>query len=512
MILNQYTIPAAGQNVRGGLPMNSTTANAAADQNSIGGSAYRFNQYASGPDAALSSAVGGNWRGGSGGLGMRPAPVVGGSAGYSPTYKGPYTNRTGINNTGSGGSYNPTGQNGLMMGNVNQAPGGGGVYQQNMGGPPNLPGAMGGGWGGQGSQSGGGGTYQGGQASGQSGGLAGIPTDIQGLVSKQLSENDWAKQQNIKGWEQGKAGVQGAVAGLANDPYRTGAMEQFKALSQPNALMQGMQGMAQGLLANPESINDQTQQKIQNQAAGTVNAQFNQRKQALLRQLQAGGQMGGSAAQAALAQLERERAAAIQQGQTGLEIQRAQNRAGDIRAALGAAGGVQGQGFGQQMGANQAMLGGAQQMGMANLGAQESLLANTPQYRPDDYAGLIGALAQFRQPTMTDFAGMMGQAARGQTNFVLPNGQTTSIPGLDQQGSNWMQNLMNTIGQNKGGGAQHLGDQGIANGNAANPYGSWWMQGQQQSPTSNFYGAAEAPMPRPVQAEVDQNFQGWRGI
>ena len=104
---------------------------------------------------------------------------------------------------------------------------------------------------------------------------------LSGLLGMQQTDNAWARNAQLKEWDDVKPRFQNAM-----NEYDTDAMNV------------GARGLAAGFLANPEAINDQTQQNILNKAQ-TVNTAQNQARlhaaamDAAERGLAGGGQLAG---------------------------------------------------------------------------------------------------------------------------------------------------------------------------------------------------------------------------
>ena len=136
---------------------------------------------------------------------------------------------------------------------------------------------------------------------------------------------------------------------------------------------------AQNMLANPEAINDQTQQMMINRGSNLVNAASNTARGRSRQQLAGMGLLDSSAEQDVLGQTERDRMAQLTDMSTGLDIERAKARNADILRA-------------QQMGAALA----GQESGVNQFVA--GTRANTDQfYKPEDLSGYAGLFANQAQ-------------------------------------------------------------------------------------------------------------------
>jgi hypothetical protein len=247
--------------------------------------------------------------------------------------------------------------------------------------------------------------------SGGSSGGSGSMTLSQ-MLAMQREQNAQTKQQNID-TRQATLGVIGGVpTAFEGDP-----------------LWQATRQSAQRLVNDPEAINDQTQQLIQNRAANQTNAAANTSRDQIRRQMAAQGMLGSSAEQGAMGQLERDRMAGLADASTKLEIERASRRNQDILAS-------------QQMGAALA----GQQSGvrerMAGVRAQTDTYWN-----PEDLSGYAGY-----------FAGQGGGRAGGGFGF-----------GLNNQGSTFGFNTRSSLNQNVG--PMIPGQPGLSTYNYNNPGG-----------------------------------------
>jgi hypothetical protein len=140
-------------------------------------------------------------------------------------------------------------------------------------------------------------------------------------------------------------------------------------------LWQATRSSAQNMLANPEAINDQTQQMMINRGSNLVNAASNTARGRSRQQLAGMGLLDSSAEQDVLGQTERDRMAQLTDMSTGLDIERAKARNADILRA-------------QQMGAALA----GQESGVNQFVA--GTRANTDLYfNPENLSGYAGAFA-----------------------------------------------------------------------------------------------------------------------
>jgi len=246
------------------------------------------------------------------------------------------------------------------------------------------------------------------------------------LLRMQREENAKTYQENLGRWQGIEQGLMGVPQKLAADP-----------------LMQGARGLASGLVANPEAINDQTQQLMMNRASNLVNAASNTQQGQTRQQLGSMGLLGGSAESAAMGQIGRNRQAQLADTATQLEIERAMRRNQDIQSAAALAGGL----AGQQSGAEQF--------------AQGTRAQTAPYFTPESLAGYAGF-----------FAGQGGGSLFG--NGGMSTGQTNN------QASPFG---FSTGALNAGAGGMSPGQTGISTYNYNNPNG---FGGYQYSNPSYF--------------------------
>ena len=196
---------------------------------------------------------------------------------------------------------------------------------------------------------------------GGGGGVPGVPGsggggNVGALLQEQRGLNDAARKSNEQNWQTSRDNLLGLQDKFRNDP-----------------LNQGVRGQAQGLIDNPEALNDKTQAMIQNRASNAIQAQGdNQFKQAQ-GMMAATGQSDLSSQLAAQERIGRSTMAAQQASQTDLDIGRADRRNDDIMNAIKTGQGVTGQQYGLEQGVNQ------------------SILENLPQYKADDLSGWLAA-------------------------------------------------------------------------------------------------------------------------
>lgn len=234
-------------------------------------------------------------------------------------------------------------------------------------------------------------------------------TDIGSILQRQMASNDEARKKQEDAWQQQKSYMMGLPGQYANDPLKVGSDK-----------------LTQGLLANPEAMNDQVMQSILNRSSNENRAAAdNQYRQGLGLAANSGLTDAGSLS-ALRERVDRGAMANNQNQQTQLEIQRAQQRNQDIMNASN---------LGRQ---------GAQANFNVPFQTGNSIMANQPQYRPDDYTGLL-ALSQQQQQnnTLNSLLGGRGMGGGGQDTFQNVQRPYGNINGRYDQ---------------SGGGPQGLGD------------------------------------------------------
>lgn len=190
-------------------------------------------------------------------------------------------------------------------------------------------------------------------------GMNGMPSSLQSILGMQQTDNQWARDNNQREWNDAKANLQSVLPGYDNDAMNVGA-----------------RGLTSQLLANPESINDQTQQQIMNRAQ-TLNTANNQaRLSAAAMDAAERGLSGGGQVSALQDSIRGDNARQMAQTASGLDIDRAMRRTQDFTNAI-------------KLGSDQAQFRG-------NLAQQNAAthVQGLPQYKADDYSGLAAILAQ----------------------------------------------------------------------------------------------------------------------
>lgn len=206
------------------------------------------------------------------------------------------------------------------------------------------------------------GTYGAGSGGGggapSAGGGLNFAGDIRGLLSQQNDEYNWARDQNVSNWNMNRNNLLGVQNSYDADPTNQMTRQRVNEL-----------------LANPEALNDRTQNMIQNRAANSISSQMNAQNRQGMGVLGAAGQLDAGSILAMQERVGRGGMAEKQRVGTQLEIQRANQRNQDIQNAI-ATGQRQGQ---QDTGVR---------MGVAN-----AIAEHTPQYQARDLSGMVAALA-----------------------------------------------------------------------------------------------------------------------
>lgn len=313
------------------------------------------------------------------------------------------SNTSGINSTGPGSVF-------ASQGGFN-----GGAWHPSVGSTPS-------GW------SGGGG-----------GGGGGNSGAIQSLLANQNTQNqanfNAAQNANIGNWQTGVGMLNNAQNGYNN-----------------SALTQGTRGLVQGLLNNPYSLDNRTQNSIMNRQTASNDAMANNQMRNTAGALAAGGQSDASSLAAAQQSIGRNQMASNAGTQANLGVQAALQRTQDVQNAAR---------LGQQQ--------NAQDFGV-NFGTANSYLQNMYLQKPymQDASGQIAALAAQNGGGGGGMGGMQQQQGP-QNGFQMGNfhqaGPSTSI------GSGGFGNFSNMNGPSYvhpiGGGT------GAFAGNPSwNPYGS----------------------------------------
>lgn len=229
-----------------------------------------------------------------------------------------------------------------------------------------------------------GGSYGGGGGLGGGVGLGSLSWDK--LMQMDTEERNWARTNNQNNWNQGVSRLNSAQQSYANDP-----------------MTQGARSIAGEMMANPEAINDQTQQKIINRARTSIDSQANAALAQGRNMLAAQGQLSPGALQALNDRINRQRMAGVVNNGTNLDITRANQRNADYYNAMNA---------GRTMG-NDA--------NTVNMGAAQTYLQNMPQYQPANLgmyaAGLNAAMMapalasyQVTAPSVGGYSSMQGAA------------------------------------------------------------------------------------------------------
>lgn len=292
----------------------------------------------------------------------------------------------------------------------------------------------------------------GGASFGSPGAIGGGVSSIGGLIGMQRDENARNRALAEANWQEGKAGLLGVLPRYGADPMTTGA-----------------RGLAAGLMANPEAINDQTQSLIRNAQMNQLGAQGSSAMRRGSAQLASRGQLNPAAQARMQERIGMGTQAAMSRALAQTEIDRALRRNQDIMAAMGA---------GRQLANDQAGL---------DMDVRKTFLENMPQYLPEDLSGMAALLARASSSGGGGGAGKirandvpsfgfqvgalnpMGRQSPGQTGFA---------PGL-RGGYQW-------TGQDSGGYVPYQ---------APTPQSSgWWdsLSGQiPQAPAPSIYGTPQ---------------------
>jgi hypothetical protein len=269
---------------------------------------------------------------------------------------------------------------------------GGGQGGVNWGGSGGAGGAGGGAAGGGGSWG-----YGGAGGSGGSGGFGVSGLSLQGLIDAQRGSNQEARRLQEQNWQEGKGMLQGVMPGYYGDP-----------------MVQGARGLAGGLMADPEAINDTTQGLIRNQLMNQLGAQGASAQRKGEAQLASRGQMNPAAQARMSERIGMGTESAMSRALSQTEIDRALRRNQDILAAMGA---------GRQLGNDAAGL---------NMGVANSFLENMPQYLPEDLSGLAALLAQTMGGRGGSGGGLFGTGAQNKES--QGNGGLFGFTGFNQSG------------------------------------------------------------------------------
>lgn len=195
---------------------------------------------------------------------------------------------------------------------------------------------------------------------GGGGGAAYGAGNIDSLIQRQLSENDWAKQQNIGNWNTASQMIQGLSPSYFGDQ-----------------ITQQTRGQASNLLADPYSLNADVMSKMKAQRMGQIDNAVNGQMRDANFMAAMNGQTDASSMQAAAERADRMALGASVDANSQLEIQKALQDKQDLTRAIG---------VGQQQ--------SAQDQGVRS--NQAALFADSmPQYKADDLSGLIAGLGAF---------------------------------------------------------------------------------------------------------------------
>jgi len=236
---------------------------------------------------------------------------------------------------------------------------------------------------------------------GSGGGYNQWGSNINDLLSKQMAQNDSVRQQNQNMW---------------NTAYNRLSSVDSNWRNNQNA--NTTRGMVSQMLANPEAINDRTQALIQSKAGNAIDAQQRAMQNQTLGALSAGGQTDAASMAAALERIGNAGMAAKAGQISDLEVQRANQRNQDYYNAI------------------QAGQSNAQQDYSNDMGVASTLIQNLPQWRADDYSGLIASL------------GSMGGGYGGSSSYAGTSSPTSG------GGFSWS-NALSNLGSLNGGGVNY---------------------------------------------------------
>lgn len=182
--------------------------------------------------------------------------------------------------------------------------------------------------------------------------------NISGLLAQQMANNNQARQQNEANWTAARDHLLNVGTQYNND-----------------ATANATRNLTNQFLANPEAINNQTQQNILNRSANTINSNIQAQMQQGAGVLGAGGQLDASSIRSMQERLGRQGQSQLLDTQANLDVQRAMQRNTDFMNAAQTGRAMSAQDYGVKM-------------GIAN-----SYLENLPQYMPDDLSGYAAMMA-----------------------------------------------------------------------------------------------------------------------
>ena len=180
---------------------------------------------------------------------------------------------------------------------------------------------------------------------------------IEQLIAMQRGENARTAGLTEANWQEGKKNLYGVMPGFDADPMTSGA-----------------RGLAQGLMNNPEAINDQTQAMIRNRLMNTLGAQAGQARTSGMNSLSSRGMMNPAALARMNERLGSQENATLSRAMADTEIERAMRKNQDI---------MQASGLGRQLGMDRAGL---------NMDVNKTYLENMPQYMPEDLSGMAALI------------------------------------------------------------------------------------------------------------------------
>lgn len=290
----------------------------------------------------------------------------------------------------------------------------------------------------------GGGGFGGGSFGGGGGG------SINGLMQQQLADNAWARQNNLAEWTQAKGQLLNVPGQYQNDPMR-----------------QGSRALGAQMLANPEAINDRTQQLAVNRGSNLINAASNSQMNGMMGDAASMGQLGSSSMQAGYQGIQNQRMGQLMGMGSDLEIKRAQARNQDMYSAINMGSQLAGQDHG------------------VNMGVASEYIQNLPQFKADNLSGLIATMGQLQGQGGGGMSMMQGGRGTG-SQVGQPAGQmgfagNWTAPQQQGQSVNAFGAYQNNYQPTTGQGAGYLpgGGQYSSGGNVSNQMGGQNGRGQQ---------------------------------
>lgn len=230
-------------------------------------------------------------------------------------------------------------------------------------------------------------------------GSSGAGMTIESLLNMQRTENARNRDLMEANWQEGKSNLYGVMPGYDSDPMNTGA-----------------RGLAQGLLNNPEAINDQTQSQIRSRLQNMLGAQADVARRRGMASLSSQGMMNPAAMGRMNERLGRAEDATLSRSMADTEIERALRKNQDIQSAAG---------MGRQLGMDRAGL---------SMDVNKTYLDNMPTYRPEDLSGMAALINKQTYKPATGYSSPYG-SMQNQGNSMPSFGFNTS-QGLQPWGPN----------------------------------------------------------------------------